>query len=247
MSVALPNRLAVKPSVRNDVDLDRLRQVAGVDALDGVVHAGAVGEQDIALALRELGEHVVELARGVLGLACEDVVVERARVERREHLRQRAASDARQQDELTETILGDLAPVLARQRHIGRRVEVRQAEGWLAYCDRARFTGPCCRRNREHRRDHSTAAAAVRTMLDRRAHRTLLCPFTTRSSGSPRCVNASQRTRWGHGVATFDWARRSGALPGSAGGSPAWHRARGRRRRASRPRSPQVDRHSPRS
>ena len=90
---------------------------------------------------RQLGEHVVELARRVRGLAREDVVVERARIERREHLGERAAPDARQQDQLPEAVLGDLAAVLARQLDVGVGVEVRQAEGGLAHRDRFRIAG----------------------------------------------------------------------------------------------------------
>src|SRR4030095_11790255 len=81
--------------VAQDVDLERLGQGGRVDRVDRVVDALAVLEDGVALTLRDLLVHVVELARRVRGTPRLDVVVERRRVEDAEPLGGRWARGAR--------------------------------------------------------------------------------------------------------------------------------------------------------
>ena len=63
------------------------------------------------------------------------------RVEGAEGLVERAAAGARQEDHLDEPILGDLAPVLARELEVRVGEDVRQAEGRLTHGHRHAMRG----------------------------------------------------------------------------------------------------------
>lgn len=129
---SVAEQIASQTQGEEQVHFQRHRQAAGKDIVNRVVDAPRVLIDQRLHVGRELGEHIVQLGRGVAFAPRRNVVIPRCQYQSAERLEKCTPSHSADENELAQPVLGRLPAVFAGKLQVGVGVDMRQVEGLLA-------------------------------------------------------------------------------------------------------------------